>query len=78
MKKFHKVNPEKAYDNKNKCSFVLETLNAHLDEKLYYYFKESKSIEDLDAKIEKLLEEYYTFGNNVMDFYGVIDEDENE
>lgn len=73
MGKIHKADPNRAYDNEVKCRFILDTLNANLDEQLYGCFKKSKSIEELDKRIENLLEEYYAFANNVIDYYGVED-----
>lgn len=76
MKKFHKFNPNRAKDNINKCTFILEALNQHLDARLYECFEKSKTMDELDKNVETLLKEYYICGNNIMDYYGVGDEED--
>ena len=71
MGKIHKINPDRAYNKRNKCSHILKTLEHRLCDNLFDAFDKCKSMEELDKEVEKLLEEYYTFGNNVIDYYGI-------
>lgn len=71
MGNLHKVDPNRAKNVKNKCSFILNALVYNLEEQIYDSFKKAKSIEELDKKVEELLNEYYTFGNNIIDYYGI-------
>lgn len=73
----HKKNLERAENEYVKCSTILQALSRIFEDTMDDILNESTqhSIEWLDKAVENVLKEYYSYGNQIIDYYGIGEEE---
>lgn len=73
----HKKNLERAEDGYVKCNAILGSLSRIFENTMDEIVKDSThhSIEWLDKTVENVLRQYYSFGNQIIDYYGIGEEE---
>ena len=71
-----KQNLERAEDEYVKCRTILQALSRIFENTMDEIVKDSThhSIEWLDKAVENVLRQYYSFGNQIIDYYGIGEE----
>ena len=77
MMAIHKKNLESAENEYVKCSAILQALSRTFENTMDEILKDSTqhSIEWLDKTVENVLKQYYSYGNQIIDYYGVDEEE---
>lgn len=72
-----KKNLERAEDGYVKCCVILESLSRAFEKNMDEILEDSThhSIEWLDKTVENILRQYYSFGNQIIDYYGIGEEE---
>lgn len=73
----HKKKLERAEDGYVKCCVILESLSRIFENNMDKILEDSAhhSIEWLDKTVENILRQYYSFGNQIIDYYGIGEEE---